>query len=250
MPDLDTITLVIVEDHVAVQKGVEALLRPEGIEVLGAATDAEHGYELLLERRPRVALVDVNLPGQSGAWLVWRALVQLPDLAVLLYTGRADSDEVGRALAAGARGVALKAGQPAELIQAIRSVAAGEKYIDPRVEPLISMPDQPEPVASQSSNGGAKASGAWDADAALAEAPEGTPDFLDSLLAVARIELDMELMLVGEFTESGEILRFVQGDAESFGVRKGTELPFDSTYSGTSWPTGSPRPSRTPGPTR
>jgi DNA-binding NarL/FixJ family response regulator len=131
------ISLAIVEDHVALRKGLELLLGREGFAVAGAAGDAREGYELVRRTRPDVAIVDVSLPGESGVELAKRLLSEDPELGILLYTGVEDAEILTQALDCGARGFALKSSPPEELRRAIRAVAAGEGYVDPAVRPLI-----------------------------------------------------------------------------------------------------------------
>jgi DNA-binding NarL/FixJ family response regulator len=131
------LNVVIVDDHVALRRGMELLLRRAGHHVVGAADDAEAGGALILRRRPDVALVDLSLPGMSGAELTRSLLSEDPDLRIVLYTGAADERQLLDALDAGAAGFALKSGDPQELEDAIRTVAAGGDYIDPRLTPLL-----------------------------------------------------------------------------------------------------------------
>jgi DNA-binding NarL/FixJ family response regulator len=116
---------------------MELLLRREGYHVVGTADDAEQAEQLILRRRPDVALVDLALPGENGAALTRRLLDHDPELRIILYTGSADEDELLDGLGAGAAGFALKSGDPNELKQAIRTVAEGGDYIDPRLTPLL-----------------------------------------------------------------------------------------------------------------
>jgi DNA-binding NarL/FixJ family response regulator len=81
--------------------------------------------------------VDLALPGMSGAQLTRSLLKEDPDLRIVLYTGAADERQLLDALDAGAAGFALKSGDPEELEDAIRAVAAGGDYIDPRLTPLL-----------------------------------------------------------------------------------------------------------------
>ena len=133
----DKVTVVIVEDHLALRKGLELLLRDTEFEVIGAADDAEEGQALIERERPAVAIVDIGLPGRSGLELTRRILATAPDFGVLLYTGIGDQDTLVRALDSGARGFALKAGSPEELLTALRAVARGESYVDERLRPLL-----------------------------------------------------------------------------------------------------------------
>jgi DNA-binding NarL/FixJ family response regulator len=138
VPDTpESATVVIVEDHVALRRGLELLLRDTDCRVIGTADDAETARTLVERRRPDVAIVDINLPGQSGIELTRALLAENPDLGVLLYTGIDDQDTLSAALDCGARGFALKAGAPEELLTAIRAVASGETYVDKRLRPLL-----------------------------------------------------------------------------------------------------------------
>jgi DNA-binding NarL/FixJ family response regulator len=131
------LNVVIVDDHVALRRGMELLLRRAGHHVVGTADDGESGEALILRRRPDVALVDLALPGMSGAQLTKSLLSSDPDLRIILYTGAADEHQLLDALNAGAAGFALKSGDPEQLEEAIRTVAAGGDYIDPRLTPLL-----------------------------------------------------------------------------------------------------------------
>jgi DNA-binding NarL/FixJ family response regulator len=131
------LNVVIVDDHVALRRGMELLLRRSGHHVVGTADNAEAAEALILRRRPDVALVDLSLPGMSGADLTRSLLGANPELRILLYTGAADEAQLLEGLDAGAAGFALKSGDPAELEQAIVTVASGEDYLDPRLAPLL-----------------------------------------------------------------------------------------------------------------
>jgi DNA-binding NarL/FixJ family response regulator len=131
------VNVVIVDDHVALRRGMELLLRRAGHHVVGTADDAETGEALIMRRRPDVALVDLALPGKSGAELTRSLLRAEPEVRIILYTGAADERQLLDALDAGAAGFALKSGDPEELEQAIRTVAAGGDYLDPRLTPLL-----------------------------------------------------------------------------------------------------------------
>ena len=139
--EAESVTVVIVEDHVALRRGLELLLRDTECKVVGVADDAESGVSIIERRRPTVAVVDINLPGMNGIELT-RALMRAErepatGTAVLLYTGIDDQEVLSAALDCGASGFALKAGPPEELLTAIRTVAAGGTYVDKRLRPLL-----------------------------------------------------------------------------------------------------------------
>ncbi|MEA2468033.1 MAG: hypothetical protein QOJ57_2159 [Thermoleophilaceae bacterium] len=130
-------TVLLVEDHLALRKGLELLLRARGFHVVGVAESAEHGYRLFEARRPDVAVIDVGLGEGSGVALAEKILALDPDAGVLVYTGMTDRESINLAAHSGARGFALKAGGPEELITAIRAVAAGGVHIDPAVAAML-----------------------------------------------------------------------------------------------------------------
>jgi DNA-binding NarL/FixJ family response regulator len=136
-PNAPPLNVVVVDDHVALRRGMELLLRRHGHHVVGTADDAEGAEALILRRRPDVALVDLALPGESGAELTRRLLAEDPDLRIVLYTGAVDERQLLDGLDAGAAGFALKSGDPEELEEAIRTVASGGEWLDPRLQPLL-----------------------------------------------------------------------------------------------------------------
>jgi DNA-binding NarL/FixJ family response regulator len=132
------LNVVIVDDHVALRRGMEMLLRRAGHHVIGTADDAERAEALILRRKPDVTLVDLNLPGRSGAELTRSLLGSDPKLRIVLYTGTVDETELLEGMDAGAAGFALKTGDPEELQHAIVTVAEGGDYLDPRLTSLLS----------------------------------------------------------------------------------------------------------------
>ena len=66
LPETSELNVVIVDDHVALRRGMELLLRRAGHHVVGTADDAEAGEALIIRRKPDVALVDLALPGSSS----------------------------------------------------------------------------------------------------------------------------------------------------------------------------------------
>jgi len=135
------VQVVLVEDHLALRKGIELLLRNEGIRVVGVADNAAEGERMIRDRAPDVAVVDIGLDAGSGLGLARSILADDPAAGILVYTGTRDAMLLQEALGSGARGFALKAGSPAELVAAIRAVAAGDEYLDPRIAQLIERPD-------------------------------------------------------------------------------------------------------------
>jgi DNA-binding NarL/FixJ family response regulator len=94
LSETKSLNVVIVDDHVALRRGMELLLRRAGHHVVGTADDAESGEALILRRKPDVALVDLALPGMSGADLTRSLLGSDPELRIILYTGAADEHQL------------------------------------------------------------------------------------------------------------------------------------------------------------
>jgi DNA-binding NarL/FixJ family response regulator len=137
VPESNGVSLVLVEDHLALREGLELLLAREGCQILGSVGDPQEAFEVIEQTGPDVAIVDIRLPGESGIGLTRRLLRERPDLGVVLYTGHSDVQLLYEGLDSGARGYALKDGPPEELLEAIRSIAAGGTYVDPRLRPAL-----------------------------------------------------------------------------------------------------------------
>jgi DNA-binding NarL/FixJ family response regulator len=132
--------LVVIDDHEALRGGLEVMLDQSGFEVVGAAGNMAAGVDVVEHADPDVALIDIRLPDGSGIDLTRELLERRPDLAVVLYTGDADADLLYEGLDSGARGYALKAGSMEELLAAIRQVANGGSYVDPRLDRILLSP--------------------------------------------------------------------------------------------------------------
>jgi DNA-binding NarL/FixJ family response regulator len=130
-------TVLLVEDHLALRKGMELLLRARGFFVVGVADTAEEGFRLYGSRRPDVAVIDIGLGEGSGVTVAEQILALDPDAGVLMYTGMVDRESIELAARCGARGFALKAGAPDDLVTAIRVVARGGVHVDPAVASLL-----------------------------------------------------------------------------------------------------------------
>jgi DNA-binding NarL/FixJ family response regulator len=124
----DAIEVIVIDDHLGMRKGLELLLRQEGLRVAGVAGGLEEARALLERRRHDVALIDVHLGNESSLGLVEERLRTHPDAAIVLYTGYTEG--LAGAARIGARGFVLKSSPPAYLIDALRAVAGGGHYVD------------------------------------------------------------------------------------------------------------------------
>ena len=142
--------VALVEDHAALRAGLAMLLASEGFAIAGEAGNASEGYELVGREQPDVVVLDVMLPGEDGVSLATRLLRRDSRLGVLLYTASEDPAVLAGVLECGARGVAHKASSLQETVRAVRAIAAGGSYVDPRVGRIIAASATPprEPVLS------------------------------------------------------------------------------------------------------
>lgn len=120
------IRIVIVDDHALLAESLGAwIVREPGLVLVGRAEDGEAGWNLCLELKPDLALVDVDLPKLDGLELVKRLRVKMPALRLLTITGRMDPYTIWRASQSGVHGFMEKTLHPKMLMEAIRTVAKG-----------------------------------------------------------------------------------------------------------------------------
>jgi DNA-binding NarL/FixJ family response regulator len=128
---MSDVTCLVADDHPAVLECVCEILADSGISVIGRATSGEEAIEKIETRRPKVALLDVRMPGMSGLDITRKVSRSAPETAILLYTGLGDRALVLEALDAGARGFVVKDSPLPDLVRAVETVAAGGSYVDP-----------------------------------------------------------------------------------------------------------------------
>ena len=130
------ITVAVADDQALVRAGFRALLAAEPeMDVVGEAVDGESVLALVRETHPDVVLMDIRMPGVDGLEAT-RQIVADPDLAstrVLVLTTFELDEYVFEALRAGASGFLVKDTEPADLIRAVRVVAAGDALLSPSV---------------------------------------------------------------------------------------------------------------------
>src|SRR5689334_23394781 len=128
------IRVAIVDDHQVFREALKLLIEAhKDLTVVAEVADAQTACDVLEREKPDVALIDLSLRGGSGITVV-RDLHrrQLPVRALVLTASTA-SEQIGEAVLAGARGVALKSQGGVDLIAAIRAVHAGEEYFGPDI---------------------------------------------------------------------------------------------------------------------
>lgn len=136
------IRVLLVDDHAVVRTGFRLLIESSAnVEVAGEADSGETAYQRYLELDPDVVVMDIAMPGMGGIEALRRIRSRHPQARVLALSAHDDPVHARRALREGAFGFLSKRSAPETLIEAITSVAAGKRYIDPGVAQRLALTD-------------------------------------------------------------------------------------------------------------
>jgi DNA-binding NarL/FixJ family response regulator len=131
---METIRVLLVDDHPVFRHGLRALLASLGIvDVVGEGASGEDAVELAQQLRPDVVVMDLHMPGLGGVDATRRITAAMPGIGVLVLTMFDDDDSVFAAMRAGARGYLVKGADTPDVIRAITAVAEGEAIFGPSV---------------------------------------------------------------------------------------------------------------------
>ncbi len=124
------IRIVLVDDHGLMRAGVRMLVESEAdMQVVGEAGNGDEALPMLRKLKPDVVLCDFHMPGLSGLEVTERLARSLPEIRLIMVSVLNEGPIPKRVLAAGAYGYLDKGAPGAELIKAVREVAAGRRYI-------------------------------------------------------------------------------------------------------------------------
>lgn len=128
------INVILVDDHDVVRSGVKKILNEvSGIKVVGEARSGEEAVQLTRKLHPHVIVMDVKMPGIGGFEATRKLLRQDPDLKILVLTASNNDVYPAQLLKIGASGYITKGSNADEMVQAIRAVHAGQRYISPEI---------------------------------------------------------------------------------------------------------------------
>jgi DNA-binding NarL/FixJ family response regulator len=128
------IRVLIADDHQLVREGLGRILASQtGMEILGEAASGEELLELLEENRPDVVLLDISMPGMDFMEIMRRIQNRHPDLPVLIVSMHAEKLWAVQAFRAGAAGYLTKNHSAAELVEGIRRLHRGSRYLTPEL---------------------------------------------------------------------------------------------------------------------
>jgi DNA-binding NarL/FixJ family response regulator len=129
-----TLRVLLADDDALIRAGLAVVLGTAAdLDVVAEASDGLEAVELCLRHTPDVVLMDVRMPGIDGIEATRRLVAARPDIKILILTTFRDDEYVYGALRAGASGFLLKRASPERLLDAVRTVAAGEALLDPSV---------------------------------------------------------------------------------------------------------------------
>jgi DNA-binding NarL/FixJ family response regulator len=145
---MNALNVLICDDHAGFRASLSALLSgTEEVVVVGEVADGAHAVRAALALQPDVVLMDLAMPGIGGVQATASIVNSAPHIGVIVLTMIEDDDAVFTAIRAGARGYLLKGARRAEIVRALRAVAAGDavfgsaiasrliRYFDPPAAP-------------------------------------------------------------------------------------------------------------------
>ena len=136
----DPITVLLVDDHAVVRQGYGRLLaRDPAMQVVAEAASAREAMECEWRCQPDVVVLDIALPGVSGIETARRLIARRNAVRILMFSMYQDAIYASRAFEAGALGYLSKSSAPELLLEAVRAVAAGCRYVSPDVAQAMAL---------------------------------------------------------------------------------------------------------------
>lgn len=134
------VDIVVVDDHDLVRMGLMRLLSDvDGIRVVAEGNSGEKAIELAKKHEPDVILMDVRMPGMDGIEATKKIQRLFPDIKIIAVTACGDDPFPTRLLQAGASGYLTKGASTDEMVKAIKTVMAGQKYLTPDIAQKLAL---------------------------------------------------------------------------------------------------------------
>lgn len=132
------IKIIIVDDHDIIRQGLKRILSfEEDFYVIGEAENGEKAIEIIKSNEPEVLIVDLNMPVINGIDVLKSIKNSKIDIKVIMLTVENDSKTIHKAIEIGADGYMLKDSAGTDIVEAVRTVYRGEKYIDKSLVSLL-----------------------------------------------------------------------------------------------------------------
>ncbi len=134
----ETIRILLVDDHKVLRDGLRALIESEAdLTVAGEASDGEEAIQQTVALQPDVVVLDLGLPDMSGLDVIERIRDQAADCRIVVLSMHSRRRFVRQAIEAGADGYIPKSSTHTSLLEAIRVVHAGERFLDPKAATVL-----------------------------------------------------------------------------------------------------------------
>jgi DNA-binding NarL/FixJ family response regulator len=134
----DTVKILFADDHQIVREGLMRLIERESdLKIIAETDNGTDAVRLALQLRPDVTILDLRMPGLDGASAAVEILKRAPESKIVLLTSFTTAADIKRALNAGALGAVIKDCPCEMLIEAIRSVANGEKFVSQEIANIM-----------------------------------------------------------------------------------------------------------------
>ena len=134
------IRVLLADDHSIVRAGLRRIVEESGdMEVIAEAADGRETIRLVRETTPDVAVIDISMPGLDGLEVVSQLRGNWPDLPILILTMHEESQYVVRAIQAGAMGYMTKQSAPEQLLNAIRKINDGGRYLTDEAAEILAL---------------------------------------------------------------------------------------------------------------
>jgi DNA-binding NarL/FixJ family response regulator len=132
------IRVLVVDDHAIIREGLRVMLgnQPD-IEVVGLAANGREAIQFVDEHEPDIAVIDISMPELNGIEAILQMLPRHPHMQVVVLSIHETKPYVHRALKAGARGYLIKETAGLEVVDAVRAVRRGERYLSQRIADLL-----------------------------------------------------------------------------------------------------------------
>jgi DNA-binding NarL/FixJ family response regulator len=131
-------SVFVADDHAILRDGLATLLSAHpDMEVVGTAANGREAVSEVLRLAPRVAIIDISMPELDGIEAARQIVAANPEVHVMILSMHAGSQHVFHALEAGVRGYLLKESASREVIEAVRIVQSGRRYLSPRVAEIV-----------------------------------------------------------------------------------------------------------------
>ncbi len=135
---MTAITVFVADDHAIVRDGLVAHLSAQpDLAVVGTASNGREAVTQILAHPPRIAILDISMPELDGIEATRQIVAERPEVRVIILSMHGGAQHIFHALEAGVRGYLLKESAGSEIIDAIRAVQSGRRYLSPKVAEIV-----------------------------------------------------------------------------------------------------------------